>query len=96
MPAGSTVPVYSVPADRWLTITGVEAFSGSEVYWAETFAGTTTIRGLSASSHGFPIDGAGGTVGWVFRPGSTVSLVNVGAANSSMVRFGFVGYETRD
>jgi hypothetical protein len=127
--SSSTLVVYTVPGDRWLTITdaqaAVTAFGGCPgggnyrtVRWAERYNGVITEKGYAASaretftnacgfgtgqSHtgqlGLPFTPSGSEVGWVFRPGSEVVLINTGLQadwGSLVPEYSVLGFTSRN
>lgn len=98
VPPGGSLVVFSVPTDRWLTLTGASAAgncvpdlqTGSTLTFrfAELFAGNITVKGVSLATDS--------PVGWVFRPGSQVVVTNVGSGTCSVDSYDLIGYQTRD
>ncbi len=103
VPSGGVINVYNVPTDRWLTITQAEAGT-SFMVWAEMSGGVLDEKGAvdSGSSTGdspsrlLHSPGRNAELGWVFRPGSTVVLLNTAASTQSPGYYAFIGYETRN
>jgi len=99
-PNGSYV-VYSVPSDRWLTVTGAWA-NAQYCVWAEDLNGVVTPKG-NATGYGAATSDAprrtpqecGGAVGWTFRPGSKVVLQTAGP-DSTVPVCSLVGYLSRE
>jgi hypothetical protein len=87
---GGYLSVYTVPSNRWLTVTG--AFEGSganlgSLLWAESYNSVVTPKG-DCGTAGNSLDrtpaGSGGAVGWTFRPGSQVVLMNSTGAQANV------------
>jgi hypothetical protein len=78
--------------------------------WSEVFAGAvehkgygrnglfTLLNGSSMDRHSLLVtpESAGGIVGWTFRPGSSVSITNVGSTAVTIDGYALLGYQTRD
>lgn len=104
IPPGGFAPVFEVPQDRWLTVTGAWTGGLSVGYWAEELGGVVTLKGVadgygggtSATSdapHRTPQE-CGGAVGWVFKPGSRVVFQSSGGAGS-VSEYSLIGYLAR-
>lgn len=109
IPPGGAHVVYQVPSDRWFTATGVFALNGAtmDLRWSEGFSGVFADKGFAmytlpqvsfGDTQNLMINpqAAGGTVGWVFRPGSEVVLRNVGSLPATVQYHALTGYESRD
>lgn len=104
-PAGLTVPasgsvlVYQVPQDRWLTVTamGGSTSCGTMLRVAEEYSGALLEKGFLDGS-GIANGGLDGrdAVGWVFRPGSRVMIVNAATVPCPYLHLQIIGYQTRD
>jgi hypothetical protein len=98
IPGGASLPIYTVPSDRWLTI--VQAEGGVPyMVWGELLGGVLEEKG--AMDHGGTTrlllsPGRNAELGWVFRPGSTVVLKNTSTSAESPGYYAFIGYETRN
>ena len=105
VPAGGSYVVYTVPPDRWFTVTScgasaritVGSSTGNTLAWGESFGGSFSPKGYTAGLN------AGGEVGWVFRPGSQVVLQEVGGVlytgssyPNELYGFSLTGYSTRE
>lgn len=106
IPSNGSVVVYSVPRDRWLTVTGTDTFptgSGGG-QWAEDQGGTITRKGYHGDPSGFIVAdglkisprGCGGPVGWTFRPGSNVVIYNANPNPMIVAGWELVGYLARE
>jgi hypothetical protein len=99
IPPGGTATIYTVPADRWLTLTAVSAglaYSSPPNYLAEDLDGTISVKG-TASGLGIysSPEGRGDAIGWTFRPGSRV-VVRAGANGpATLVAYSLLGYLSR-
>jgi hypothetical protein len=105
VPPGGEYVVYTVPQDRWLTITlcgasariTVGSSTSNTLAWGESLGGNFSPKGYAAGIN------AGSDVGWVFRPGSQVVLKEVGGVlipgqsySNELFGFSLTGYSTRD
>lgn len=109
IPGNGTLTIYQVPTDRWLTVTSVSlnASNLDRLRWSEVLGGTVQDKGFAAQADPFTggaeartalftPEAAGGTIGWVFRPGSQVVLRNTDNSPAYVYRHALLGYETRD
>ena len=107
VPPGGSVVVFTVPNDRWLTLTGVSATSNNAfLVWAEEFNGTVTEKGFAVVGGGSGGSGSdlrmspassGGAIGWTFRPGSNVVIKSDDLANSALLySYALLGYISRE
>lgn len=88
--AGATVPIYGVPADKWLVITQFDwnPQCCDKAYIVELLGGTSTpvLDPKSGMTENTP------PLGWTFRPGSEVGAFAVGPGGVNAVSFSFTGY----
>lgn len=113
LPGGGTAPnlpangdhvVYTVPSDRWLTVTECAASANSiSMVWAERYNGTVTNKGkwfTAVGSFSGPLNALpfspSSEVGWVFRPGSQVIFRNLSTNNNVLNGYSLIGYLTRE
>ena len=92
VPAGGsgTFVMFSVPSDRWVTLTRVSLTGGNNLRIAELYAGNLTVKAGTSFTTESP-------VGLVFRPGSQVVAVNLDETTpSGPFKFTMLGYQTRD
>jgi hypothetical protein len=75
---GASAVIYTVPADKWLTITSVQPFLNNpyDCKWAEDLNGVVTVKAqalqpVSVQSQP-PLEC--GSAGWTFHPGSSVII----------------------
>jgi hypothetical protein len=86
IPSQQEAVIYTVPLDRWLTVTDCQAsfnYSNGIPHWGEINGGSYTTRGIAgAGAQGAYGNGliystpVGSQVGWVFPPGSQLVLRN--------------------
>jgi hypothetical protein len=103
---GQEFVVYTVPSDRWLTVTACDAFSNTSarMEWGETNGGVFTSKGFADSNHlnGVATSSAytpiGTEVGWVFAPGSQLVIKNptTASGNYSLYWYSVTGYLSRE
>src|SRR5258705_8698868 len=99
LPPGASFTVFTVPDDRWLTITGVSGSyaNGPYPYWIEELNGAVTEKGPFLGNE-MPASPAscGGAIGWTFRPGSTVVVKNLDPTITALIHsYALIGYLSR-
>jgi hypothetical protein len=83
--------VYTVPNDRWLTITEAAASiddhfgNGFSTIWTEELNGVSTQKGRVG------ID-TSGPIGWTFRPGSSVVVTAAQPVTTYLESYSLLGY----
>ncbi len=109
---GQELVIYTVPSDRWLTVTACDARAGivqgwGLPKWGESYGGTFNPKGF-ADNGGLSIYGQtgqlpaissppGGDVGWVFRPGSQLVIRNPSTfSNAGVDGYAVIGYLSRE
>jgi len=100
IPPGGSFTVYTVPNDRWLTLTGASGNSSISptTLWAEEFSNSSTVKGFAdgTSLHLSP-GNCGGAIGWTFRPGANVVLLNSHPSSTANVsEYALIGYLSRE
>lgn len=96
IPPGATVILFSVPTDRWLTITKALGVGGN-LELAEEIGGVLDRKGpTQLAGVGEMPDSGGGPLGLVFRPGSNVVIHNPSTGNGYVYQRAFIGYLSRD
>jgi hypothetical protein len=102
---GAEYVVYTVPADRWLTVTQLGAYAGtagvnSVLRWAESYSGSLDIKGRvydGGLDYQTPLYCSPRTeIGWVFRPGSQVVLKSSSSGPLNLSSFSLIGYLSRE
>jgi hypothetical protein len=103
--SGQSTTVYTVPTDRWLTITEAKAIttsgSSGQFEWQEVHGGVVTKKMGHPFTVPEPAWGTAGVnrsaspeIGWTFRPGSQVVFFNEGGTPGYF--YSLIGYETRN
>jgi hypothetical protein len=100
VPPGASFTVFTVPNDRWLTITGVSGSyaTGPFPFWSEELNGAVTEKGQFLGNE-MPASPAscGGAIGWTFRPGSTVVIRNDDPTTTALIySYALIGYLSRE
>lgn len=101
IPFGQEIVVYTVPSDRWLTVTDCQAYTtgGTVTDWGENNGGLFIARGIAgaaSSSYAYHTP-VGSQVGWVFPPGSVLVLKNTGSTQTINWYWYYVtGYLSRE
>ena len=94
IPSLANVSLFDVPADKYLVLTQYNMTSnhGNTVALAESDGGVSIIK--AHRNQGDEADGGRdfSPLGFVFRPGTSVSLFNTDAIDSHDIEFSFIGY----
>jgi hypothetical protein len=100
IPAGGLFTVYTVPNDRWPTLTGASGNTSSypRALWSEVFNSSSTVKGFAeVNDLLFSPESCGGAIGWTFRPGSNVVLQNSDPGSTTNVHdYALIGYLSRE
>jgi hypothetical protein len=94
MAGGQDLAIYTVPPDRWLTVTACQLVSGigTAGIWGENYGGVFTPKGNTFTG----AEPSGDAVGWVFRPGAQLVFRNTSTIGASISRYSVIGYLSRE